>query len=97
MKSVVTLALLALIALAGLTLWYRGGDRSVDSPISAPSTASNSYAESQLVVPTQVFKSSLPVGPPAPDIVSNTWLNAAPLAPADLSGKVVLIEFWTSG
>ncbi|MGE3324535.1 MAG: thioredoxin-like domain-containing protein [Acidimicrobiia bacterium] len=33
----------------------------------------------------------------APAIVSPTWINSAPLAPADLAGKVVLYDFWTFG
>jgi thiol-disulfide isomerase/thioredoxin len=34
-------------------------------------------------------------GPIAPEIVSDTWLNSAPLAAGDLHGKVVVVEFWT--
>ena len=34
-------------------------------------------------------------GPIAPEIVSDTWLNSAPLAAGDLRGKVVVVEFWT--
>ncbi|HEX9074682.1 MAG TPA: redoxin domain-containing protein [Anaerolineae bacterium] len=34
-------------------------------------------------------------GPVAPDISSDVWLNSAPLKPADLHGKVVLVDFWT--
>jgi hypothetical protein len=33
----------------------------------------------------------------APDITSDTWLNSPPLTPADLRGKVVVVEFWTFG
>jgi len=35
------------------------------------------------------------VGKPAPGISGGTWLNSAPLTPADLKGNVVLVEFWT--
>lgn len=31
----------------------------------------------------------------APDVVSDTWLNATPGTMFELRGKVVLIEFWT--
>ncbi len=31
----------------------------------------------------------------APDLVSQTWINSAPLVASDLRGKVVVVEFWT--
>jgi len=37
----------------------------------------------------------VPVGAAAPEISGETWLNSPPLRLADLSGKVVLVEFWT--
>lgn len=33
----------------------------------------------------------------APELQASGWLNTEPLAPADLSGRVVLYEFWTFG
>lgn len=36
-----------------------------------------------------------PLSGPAPDVVSDTWLNTAPEKMSALRGKVVLIEFWT--
>jgi thiol-disulfide isomerase/thioredoxin len=36
-----------------------------------------------------------PHGPIAPEIVSDTWLNSAPLTAGDLRGKVTVVEFWT--
>lgn len=33
----------------------------------------------------------------APAVEAQRWLNSDPLAPADLTGKVVLYEFWTFG
>jgi thiol-disulfide isomerase/thioredoxin len=36
-------------------------------------------------------------GMQAPEISADTWLNSPPLALADLTGKVVLVEFWTFG
>ncbi len=38
---------------------------------------------------------ALPVGPRAPDVEADGWLNSDPLAAADLDGKVVLYDFWT--
>ena len=36
-----------------------------------------------------------PLSGPAPDVVSDIWLNAAPEKMSALRGKVVLVEFWT--
>jgi hypothetical protein len=39
---------------------------------------------------------SLPIEGKLPPLTGATaWINSAPLAPADLRGKVVLVEFWT--
>ena len=37
------------------------------------------------------------VGMPAPEFSGQSWLNSAPLALAELKGKVILVEFWTFG
>lgn len=36
-----------------------------------------------------------PLSGPAPEIISDTWLNSPPKTIASLRGKVVLVEFWT--
>ena len=36
-------------------------------------------------------------GRPAPEIVGGPWLNSPPLTLAALRGRVVLVDFWTSG
>lgn len=36
-------------------------------------------------------------GRAAPELASTTWINSAPLTLRELRGKVVLLEFWTSG
>jgi thiol-disulfide isomerase/thioredoxin len=38
---------------------------------------------------------NLPVGRPAPEVHPKGWLNSPPLSAADLSGKVVVYDFWT--
>jgi thiol-disulfide isomerase/thioredoxin len=38
---------------------------------------------------------NLPVGPKAPTLEAEGWLNSPPLGPADLTGKVVVYDFWT--
>lgn len=46
----------------------------------------------------QTPMNELPDLGPAPELSSETWLNAdAPLRLADLQGKVVLVEMWTFG
>jgi thiol-disulfide isomerase/thioredoxin len=42
-----------------------------------------------------VIAGLVPAGPKAPRIENETWLNGPRLAPADLEGKVVVVEFWT--
>ena len=38
---------------------------------------------------------SVPLSGPAPEIISDTWLNSSPKPMSGLRGKVVLVEFWT--
>jgi len=40
---------------------------------------------------------TLKIGDPAPDIDGSEWINTSPLKTNDLSGHVLLIEFWTYG
>ena len=40
---------------------------------------------------------SAETGRKAPAITNETWLNSSPLHDADLTGKVVMVEFWTFG
>ena len=45
-----------------------------------------------------VFSSlSFAKSPSAPEIISSTWINSAPLKMEELRGKVVMVEFWTFG
>jgi hypothetical protein len=37
------------------------------------------------------------LGQPAPALDGGPWINSAPLTPAALRGRVLLIEFWTYG
>ncbi len=37
------------------------------------------------------------VGHPAPEIAGGPWLNGPPLTLSALRGRVVLVDFWTSG
>jgi hypothetical protein len=36
-------------------------------------------------------------GRPAPEITAGKWINSGPLMIGDLRGRVVAVEFWTSG
>jgi hypothetical protein len=42
-----------------------------------------------------VDTSHLPDKGPAPALDAKGWINSPPLTPADLTGKVVLYDFWT--
>lgn len=42
-----------------------------------------------------VDTSHLPDKGPVPALVAKGWINSPPLTPADLTGKVVLYDFWT--
>src|SRR4029077_19219991 len=42
-----------------------------------------------------VDTSHLPDNGPAPALKAKGWINSAPLTPANLTGKVVLYDFWT--
>lgn len=53
-----------------------------------------------LMLGTALFSAHLQaasVSGPAPDILSDTWLNTAPQKISGLRGKAVLVEFWTFG
>jgi hypothetical protein len=39
----------------------------------------------------------LKLGQQAPEIAGAPWINSQPLAMSALSGRVVLVEFWTYG
>ena len=83
MKTVIGITALAIFLLAGSSIGYRWYSGS-NQPLSAQAeTVSRTTA--------------IPRGPIAPEIVSATWLNSAPLASADLRGKVVVVEFWAFG
>ncbi len=44
-----------------------------------------------------VNAASLPTGPIAPLVESDTWINTKPIVWHSLRGKVVMVEFWTFG
>ena len=55
-----------------------------------------------LFVPLLLMASRVPAAasaqqPRAPIVASDRWFNSRPLTAADLSGKVVVVEFWTFG
>jgi hypothetical protein len=37
------------------------------------------------------------LGGPAPEIAAGPWINSSPLTLGVLRGRVVLMDFWTSG
>lgn len=86
MKTVGIILLVLILALAAMSVWQRRGGLIEDGSMT-PVSNSAAHAESQ----------SSPPSPVAPDIISDTWFNSPALAPADLRGKVVVVEFWTFG
>ena len=94
MKSVTTIVLLAVVLIAVFSFWQRSRETSNRVPAVAQDAPANSP---QTQMPAAKAKSALPIGPTAPNIVSDTWLNAPTLTPEELRGKVVLVDFWTFG
>lgn len=90
MKAVGIILLVLILALAAGSVWQRGRGTFEETTMTGnnnPSASSAAQTESQ----------PIPRGPVAPDILSDTWFNSPTLAPADLRGKVVVVEFWTFG
>ncbi|MBI4790909.1 MAG: redoxin domain-containing protein [Chloroflexi bacterium] len=85
MKAISIIVLLAVLLLAAFSFWLRSRE------------TSNRTLAQDAPMSSAKTTSSLPVGPIAPDIATDTWLNSARLSAADLRGKVVLVEFWTFG
>lgn len=85
MKTVGIILLVLILALAAMSVWQRRGGLIEDGSMT-PVSNSAARAASQ----------SSP-SPVAPAIISDTWFNSPELAPADLRGKVVVVEFWTFG
>ncbi len=60
--------------------------------------AATTASQAKLSPPKSVAASALPVLKAlAPAVTPKEWINTPGLAPDDLSGKVVLYEFWTFG
>jgi thiol-disulfide isomerase/thioredoxin len=93
MKPVMGIVLLVVMLLAILSIVLHQGN----TPNQALSLAQDVPADptQNSVLPPVEAKPNSPRGPIAPEIVSDTWLNSAPLSAGDLRGKVVVVEFWT--
>jgi len=70
---------------------------SIPSPASKAEDVQSAPAPDATAAPEQETSVPLPDGPIAPELKNETWLNTEPLSTADLSGNVVLIDFWTFG
>jgi hypothetical protein len=83
----------------------RGGFLGLATALTLASCAPNPSPEpidadlgNQTQMPTKIQPIELPDLGPAPELINEVWLNTqAPLRIADLSGKVILIGFWTFG
>ena len=69
----------------------------VTSTAPPAATTATTDATTAPATPEQEPTVPLPNGPLAPELTNETWLNTQPLTPADLRGKIVLIDFWTFG
>ena len=90
-RATVAALVLALVAAAAVVVSrHSAASPTVDSASAsaAGDSARDTRTGSDLV---------LPVGPAAPAVQADQWLNTAPLTTADLAGKVVLYDFWTFG
>ncbi len=101
--------LLAVVAIASgwdssvLTRWSLGGTNRLESSLidrirgGAPPGASPRNANGTMAVHGPAAPdAALPIEGDIPSLSGATaWLNSGPLTPADLRGKVVLVDFWT--
>jgi hypothetical protein len=67
------------------------------APVTPPDTAPTAPAPEATLEQETSVPTVLPAGPLAPELTNEIWLNSEPLRRADLSGKLVLIDFWTFG
>lgn len=79
---------IALGCVLSLLPWRGGG------PVDAGASAAGARKMISLTVPPSRDGQDR-VGQPAPPWGTMSWLNSKPLSLSDLSGKVVLIRFWT--
>ena len=93
MKSVAMIILLALALLGALSIGLRW--QMMQGQAIAGSPGESIVQDSTINATTSASQAALMRGPVAPTIVSDTWLNSAPLSDQDLRGKVVVVEFWT--
>jgi thiol-disulfide isomerase/thioredoxin len=92
MKPVIGIVLLIimLLAILSLVLHQEGAsNQTLEFTQGAPADPSQTNVQPVDAGPVAAR------GPLAPEIVSATWLNSAPLAARDLRGKVTVVEFWT--
>jgi cytochrome c biogenesis protein CcdA/thiol-disulfide isomerase/thioredoxin len=97
--------LLAVVAIASgldssvLTRWSIGGTNRLESSLIDKINSAGSAANARSVGthgPNAPQGAALPIEGNIPSLSGATaWLNSAPLTPAELRGKVVLVDFWT--
>ncbi len=90
MKSVLLIVFFVALLLLAFSYWQRSRSAAAQIPALAQDAAGADQPEA-FANPA----ASLPRGPIAPSVVSDTWLNAEPLTPMELRGQVVLVDFWT--
>jgi thiol-disulfide isomerase/thioredoxin len=83
--------------LAALAVLLLGAAAVVASHRVKAGTAAGSAVGRSAAADRGIGAAELPVGDQAPAVRSDRWLNSGPLGPAELTGKVVLYDFWTLG
>lgn len=91
------LLLIVAIGLASCTSVSTAEVPTINAPAVTASPINSAAADQSTALP-KLERTPLPTGPKAPAITNQVWLNTdKPLTQADLSGKVILIDFWTFG
>ncbi|MBI3913412.1 MAG: hypothetical protein HY327_04400 [Chloroflexi bacterium] len=94
MKIVIGVVLFLMLGVFASGIWLMTSSRADESTARASNELTS---EDPVSTAQQIIENIKPKGALAPEIASSTWLNSPPLAPSDLRGKVVVVEFWTHG
>ena len=92
-QNILAIGLLVLVSLAVLTAGYASGRGPLG--VFGYAVTRFSHANSGSASPDALVSESK--SPMAPEFAPGAWINSEPLTLKSLSGRVVLVEFWTFG